>query len=94
MRKLDLTPAFDLNRELYATEPDEKNAVTRALILFELLASSSNDTLPLPDDTIDFATGYTTVWAHALPDVKLVLTYIVTPEQIELWSLRRDLRPG
>ena len=66
----------------------------RALILLSLSAASSNDTLPLPGDTIDFASGYATIWAHVLPTANLVLTYTIMPKQIEVWTLRRDLRPG
>ncbi len=94
MRTLYLTPGFKRDRGLYATDPQEDEAVDAALRLLTLAALSSNDTLPLLGDEIDFASAYATIWAHVLPTVKLVITYAIMPEQLGVWTLRRNLRPA
>lgn len=93
MRKLKVAPSFLRGCELYATEPDEAEAVREAIALLEIAAASdASDALPIPDDTIDLPTPYATFWAHHLPKVGLVITYTFTSTVALVQTLRLDLR--
>lgn len=84
MRVFVLTPQFLRARRVHAPHgsPDDAH-VRRAL---NDLADDGAPT-PGPDDEEALRTPFGTVWARKVPSTNLVITFVITPQTLEVTSV-------
>jgi hypothetical protein len=89
VRVLVLTTTFHRERRLYARPGSPEDATVRR-ILREL--ADERVPAPGPNDAEALRTPFQTIWARPVPGANLVITFLVTPETLELIGVRPDWR--
>ncbi len=85
MRVVQLTPLFFRTRRLYAP-PGSHAAEALRPVLSRL--GDQRYILPLAGDQEELSTPFSTTWSHAVPEVRLVLTYTFAEGRVEVISVR------
>ncbi len=90
MRVLVLTPAFHRERRVYARPGSPVDALVR-----KVLRQLADERVPAPGpfDVEALRTPYQTIWARSVSDTELVVTFVVTPQTLDLLGVRPDWRP-